>query len=462
MNQENTSAPAENKMGTMPIGKLLFNMSLPMMISMLVQALYNIVDSIFVAKLSENALTAVSLAFPLQTLLIAVGTGTGVGMNALLSKSLGEKNFKKANATASNAAVLYFFSYLVFFILGFTIVRPFYASQIGNADQEIMELGIEYLSTVMIFSFGLLAQVFFERLLTSTGRTIFSMTSQLTGAITNIILDPILIFGLLGAPKMGVTGAAVATVIGQCVAALVAGFCNHRYNHDVKLKFHGFRLDFHIIGTIYAVGIPTIIMQSIGSVMTYCMNRILIEFSSTATAVFGVYFKLQSFFFMPVFGLNNGITPIIAYNYGAGQRKRMLKTIKLSMLVAFCLTFIGFLCFEGIPQILLGMFNASDEMLTIGVPALRIIGIHYLIAWFCIVSGTVFQALGKAFFSMIVSIMRQLFVLIPAAYILAKLGGLHVVWWSFPISEVISLMVSSFFLVRINRTIISRVPEGKL
>ena len=462
MNQENTSAPAENKMGTMPIGKLLFNMSLPMMISMLVQALYNIVDSIFVAKLSENALTAVSLAFPLQTLLIAVGTGTGVGMNALLSKSLGEKNFKKANATASNAAVLYFFSYLVFFILGFTIVRPFYASQIGNADQEIMKLGIEYLSTVMIFSFGLLAQVFFERLLTSTGRTIFSMTSQLTGAITNIILDPILIFGLLGAPKMGVTGAAVATVIGQCVAALVAGFCNHRYNHDVKLKFHGFRLDFHIIGTIYAVGIPTIIMQSIGSVMTYCMNRILIEFSSTATAVFGVYFKLQSFFFMPVFGLNNGITPIIAYNYGAGQRKRMLKTIKLSMLVAFCLTFIGFLCFEGIPQIRLGMFNASDELLTIGVPALRIIGIHYLIAWFCIVSGTVFQALGKAFFSMIVSIMRQLFVLIPAAYILAKLGGLHVVWWSFPIAEVISLMVSSFFLVRINRTIISRVPEGKL
>lgn len=462
MNQENTSAPAENKMGTMPIGKLLFNMSLPMMISMLVQALYNIVDSIFVAKLSENALTAVSLAFPLQTLLIAVGTGTGVGMNALLSKSLGEKNFKKANATASNAAVLYFFSYLVFFILGFTIVRPFYASQIGNADQEIMELGIEYLSTVMIFSFGLLAQVFFERLLTSTGRTIFSMTSQLTGAITNIILDPILIFGLLGAPKMGVTGAAVATVIGQCVAALVAGFCNHRYNHDVKLKFHGFRLDFHIIGTIYAVGIPTIIMQSIGSVMTYCMNCILIEFSSTATAVFGVYFKLQSFFFMPVFGLNNGITPIIAYNYGAGQRKRMLKTIKLSMLVAFCLTFIGFLCFEGIPQILLSLFNASDDMLAIGIPALRIIGIHYLIAWFCIVSGTVFQALGKAFFSMIVSIMRQLFVLIPAAYILAKLGGLHVVWWSFPIAEVISLMVSSFFLVRINRTIISRVPEGKL
>ena len=463
MSENQSSAPiAENKMGTMPVGKLVFNMSLPMMISMLVQALYNIVDSIFVAKLSENALTAVSLAFPLQTLLIAVATGTGVGMNALLSKSLGEKNFKKANATASNAAVLYFFSYLVFFILGFTIVRPFYASQIGNADQEIMKLGIEYLSTVMIFSFGLLAQVFFERLLTSTGRTIFSMTSQLTGAITNIILDPILIFGLLGAPKMGVTGAAVATVIGQCVAALVAGFCNHRYNHDVKLKFHGFRLDFHIIGTIYAVGIPTIIMQSIGSVMTYCMNRILIEFSSTATAVFGVYFKLQSFFFMPVFGLNNGITPIIAYNYGAQQRKRMIRTIRISLTTAFCLTFIGFLCFEGIPQVLLGMFNASADMLKIGVPALRIIGIHYLIAWFCIIAGTVFQALGKAVFSMIVSIMRQLVVLIPAAYILSKIGGLHVVWWSFPIAEVISFIASMAFLIRIYKTIISKIPEGKL
>ena len=448
MNQENTSAPAENKMGTMPIGKLLFNMSLPMMISMLVQALYNIVDSIFVAKLSENALTAVSLAFPLQTLLIAVGTGTGVGMNALLSKSLGEKNFKKANATASNAAILYFFSYLVFFILGFTIVRPFYASQIGNADQEIMELGIEYLSTVMIFSFGLLAQVFFERLLTSTGRTIFSMTSQLTGAITNIILDPILIFGLLGAPKMGVTGAAVATVIGQCVAALVAGFCNHRYNHDVKLKFHGFRLDFHIIGTIYAVGIPTIIMQSIGSVMTYCMNRILIEFSSTATAVFGVYFKLQSFFFMPVFGLNNGITPIIAYNYGAGQRKRMLKTIKLSMLVAFCLTFIGFLCFEGIPQILLGMFNASNELLTIGVPALRIISVSFLLAGFCIIAGSVFQAIGNPVYSLIVSVCRQMVVLLPVAWLLSRTGRLELVWWSFPIAEVMSFTLSTIFLRR--------------
>ena len=456
-----TEVKEENKMGTMPVGKLIFNMSLPMMVSMLVQALYNIVDSIFVAKLSENALTAVSLAFPLQTLLIAVGAGTGVGMNALLSKSLGEKNFKKANDTAANAAVLYILSYILFLILGFSVVKPFYLSQIGNADVEIMEMGIEYLSTVMIFSFGLFTQFFFERLLTSTGRTIFSMTSQLTGAVTNIILDPILIFGLFGAPKMGVTGAAIATVIGQCVAGIVAAACNHKYNHDVKLIFKGFKPDLKIIGTIYAVGVPSIIMQSIGSIMTYCMNRILIEFSSTATAVFGVYFKLQSFFFMPVFGLNNGITPIIAYNYGAKQRKRMIHTIKLSMAVAFCLTFVGFIAFEAIPQVLLGMFNSSQQLLEIGIPALRIIGIHFLIAWFCIVAGTVFQALGKAVFSMIVSIMRQLFVLVPAAYILAKVGGLHAVWWSFPIAEIISLAVSLTFLIRIYNTIIKKLPEGR-
>ena len=460
MNQENNSVPVtENKMGTMPVGKLLFNMSLPMMISMLVQALYNIVDSIFVAKLSENALTAVSMAFPIQTLLIAVGTGTGVGMNALLSKSLGEKDFKKANQTANNTALLYVLSYLVFLILGFTIVKPFYASQIGSADIEIMDMGIDYLSTVMIFSFGIFTQVFFERLLTSTGKTIFSMTSQLCGAITNIILDPILIFGLLGAPRMGVTGAAAATVIGQCVAGIVAGVCNHKYNREVHLSLHNFKPDFKIIGTVYAVGIPSIIMQSIGSIMTYSMNRILIEFSSTATAVFGVYFKLQSFFFMPLFGLNNGITPIIAYNYGAKKRKRMLKTIKLSMIVAFCLTFIGFVAFEGIPQILLSMFSASEDMLTIGIPALRIIGVHYLIAWFCIVAGTIFQALGKAVFSMIVSIMRQLCALIPAAYILAKFGGLSAVWWALPIAEVISLIFSLSFLVVVNRSIIQKIPE---
>lgn len=462
MSNQQSSAPIqENKMGIMPIGKLVFNMSLPMMVSMMVQALYNIVDSIFVAKLSENALTAVSLAFPLQTLLIAVATGTGVGMNALLSKSLGEKDFKKANKTATNAAFIYAVSYIIFLILGFTVVKPFYRSQVGSADAEIMTMGVDYLSTVMIFSFGIFTQVFFERLLTSTGRTIFSMTSQLSGAVTNIILDPILIFGMFGAPKMGVTGAAVATVIGQCVAGLVAGTCNHKFNHEVRFQFKRFKPDFKIIGTIYAVGIPSIIMQSIGSVMTYCMNRILIEFSSTATAVFGVYFKLQSFFFMPVFGLNNGITPIIAYNYGARQRKRMVKTIKVSLATAFCLTFIGFVLFESIPQALLGLFNASDDMLKIGVPALRTIGVHYLIAWFCIIAGTVFQALGKAVFSMVVSIMRQLVVLVPAAYLLAKFGGLHMVWWSFPIAEVMSFIVSLTFLIKIWNDIIKDIPEGR-
>ena len=462
MSNQQSSAPIqENKMGIMPIGKLVFNMSLPMMVSMMVQALYNIVDSIFVAKLSENALTAVSLAFPLQTLLIAVATGTGVGMNALLSKSLGEKDFKKANKTATNAAFIYAVSYIIFLILGFTVVKPFYRSQVGSADAEIMTMGVDYLSTVMIFSFGIFTQVFFERLLTSTGRTIFSMTSQLSGAVTNIILDPILIFGMFGAPKMGVTGAAVATVIGQCVAGLVAGTCNHKFNHEVRFQFKGFKPDFKIIGTIYAVGIPSIIMQSIGSVMTYCMNRILIEFSSTATAVFGVYFKLQSFFFMPVFGLNNGITPIIAYNYGARQRKRMVKTIKVSLATAFCLTFMGFVLFESIPQALLGLFNASDDMLKIGVPALRTIGVHYLIAWFCIIAGTVFQALGKAVFSMVVSIMRQLVVLVPAAYLLAKFGGLHMVWWSFPIAEVMSFIVSLTFLIKIWNDIIKDIPEGR-
>lgn len=311
----------------------------------------------------------------------------------------------------------------------------------------------------MIFSLGMFGQFFYERVLASTGKTIFSMISQLCGAFTNIILDPILIFGLLGAPKMGVTGAAVATVIGQFVACIVAGVCNHKFNPEVRLNFRGFRPDKTIIGHIYAVGIPSIIMQSISSIMTYSMNLILVQFTVTATAVFGVYFKLQSFFFMPVFGLNNGITPIIAYNYGARHKKRMIQTIKVSMFIAFCFTFVGFLAYELIPEALLGMFSASGDMLAIGIPALRIIGIHYLIAWFCIIAGTVFQALGKAVFSMIVSIMRQLFVLVPAAYILASIGGLHAVWWSFPIAEVISLIISVLFLMSINRTVIQKVPE---
>ena len=462
MDTEKKKTPVvENKMGVMPVGKLVFNMSLPMMISMLVQALYNIVDSIFVGMVSENALTAVSLAFPLQTLTIAVGAGTGVGINALLSKSLGEKNFKRVNATASNGAFLYALSFLLFFILGFLIVKPFYAGQVKGASQEIMDMGVQYLSIVMICSFGLFTQFYFERLLTSTGKTIFSMVSQLSGALTNIILDPILIFGLLGLPKMGVAGAAIATVIGQCVAGVVAGVCHFKFNKEITLSFKGFRPNGKIIGTIYKVGIPSIVMQSIGSVMTYSMNRVLIDFTTTATAVFGVYFKLQSFFFMPLFGMNNGITPIIAYCYGAQQRKRMIKTIKLSLVVSFGLLMFGFAAFELFPQLLLGLFHASPEMLKIGVPALRIIGVHFLVAWFCIIAMTVFQALGKAVFSLIVSIMRQLVVLIPAAFILARLGGLNAVWWAFPIAEVMSFTISTICLVHIYKTIIKPLPEGK-
>lgn len=453
----------ENKMGVMPVGKLVFNMSFPMMVSMLVQALYNIVDSIFVSNMEagEDALTAVSLAFPMQSLLIAVCAGTGVGINALLSKALGEKNYNKANKIAANGGFLYLISYVVFLLVGIFAVKPFYASQIKEASQQGIEsMGITYLTIVILLSFGLMGQFYFERLLTSTGKTVFSMASQLTGAITNIILDPILIFGLLGLPKMGVAGAAVATVIGQCMAAVVACFFNLKYNREIQISFRGFKPDASVIGSIYMIGVPSIIMQSIGSVMTYCMNRILIQFSSTATAVFGVYFKLQSFFFMPVFGLNNGLTPIIAYSYGAGMRKRMIKTIKIGMAVAFGLLLIGFLGFELIPQVLLGFFQASDEMLEIGCLALRIIGVHFLVAWFCIIAGTVFQALGKAVYSLIVSVMRQLLVLVPAAFILAKVGGLNAVWWSFPIAEIMSLIVSTICFIYIFRNIINRLPEG--
>lgn len=461
MNNTTKENSPENKMGAMPVNRLIWNMSFPMMVSMLVQALYNIVDSIFVARLSEDALTAVSLAFPLQTLIIAVGAGTGVGINAILSKSLGEKNFKKANAVALNGGFLYIISCLLFLVLGFTVVKPFYTSQLKGSSPQIFDMGVQYLSIVMIVSLGIFGQFFFERLLTSTGKTIFSMISQLSGALTNIILDPILIFGLLGLPKLGVAGAAIATVVGQCVAAVVACVCNLKFNHEIDLSVKGFRPNGKLIRAIYMIGIPSIIMQSIGSVMTYCMNKILIDFSSTATAVFGVYFKLQSFFFMPVFGLNNGITPIIAYNYGAQQRKRMVKTIKLSMGIAFGLLLLGFVGFELIPQVLLQMFDASKEMLEIGCRALRVIGAHFLFAWFCIIALTVFQALGKAVYSMIVSIMRQLIVLIPAAYVLSKIGGLHAVWWAFPIAEAISLTVSACFLANIYKKIIKPLPEGR-
>ena len=460
MKENQTIQAPENKMGVMPVNKLLLNMSLPMMVSMLVQALYNIVDSIFVATVRENALTAVSLAFPLQTLMIALGTGTGVGVNALLAKQLGEKNHKGVSKTAMNGIFLTILSYLIFLIIGFVAIKPFYASQVKNADMEIMTLGIEYLSIVCVCSFGLYAQLIGEKLLQATGKTIYTMISQGIGAIINIILDPILIFGMFGLPKMGVAGAAIATVIGQIVGGIISVYFNVSKNHEIKFEIKGFRPDMETIGNIYKVGLPSIIMQSIGSIMTYGMNQILIAFSSTATAVFGVYFKLQSFFFMPLFGLNNGMVPIIAFNFGAGKRSRMLKTLKLSYLYAFVLLFLAFIVFETMPATLLGLFEASEDMVLMGVPALRIIGVHFLIAWFCIISGSLFQSLGNGVYSLVVSVARQLFVLLPAAYILSKIGGLSAVWWSFPIAELASLTFSAIFLFSINRKIIRNVADN--
>ena len=423
-------------------GKLLLNMSLPMMVSMLVQAMYNIVDSIFVAKISEDALTAVSLAFPLQSLMIAVGAGTGVGVNALISRGLGEKKRDRVDAVAANGIFIYVLSYLAIAVLGFIAVRPFYNMQVGAGQENIMELGVTYLSIAMIFSFGLFGQFVFERILQATGRTLFTMISQMTGAIINIIMDPILIFGLLGFPKLGIAGAAIATVMGQIIAAIIACVYNLKKNTDVTISFKGFRPNGEIIKDIYIIGIPSIVMQSIGSVMTTGMNLILMGISSTAAAVFGVYFKLQSFFFMPVFGLNNGLIPILSYNYGARNKKRMMNTLKYGYLIAFLFMLVGFVVFMLIPDRLLLLFDASETMLAIGIPALRKIAVHFLIAWFCIVSGTLFQAVGNAVYSMYVSVARQLVVLLPVAYVLAKIDGLSLIWWCFPIAEMMSLLIS--------------------
>ncbi|MBE5933675.1 MAG: MATE family efflux transporter [Lachnospiraceae bacterium] len=445
----------ENKMGTMPVNRLLLSMSLPMMLSMLVQALYNIVDSIFVAKISEDALTAVSLAFPMQTLMIALGGGMGVGVNALLSKSLGEKDYKNVSESAKNGIFLACINAIIFLAVGLTIVRPFYEAQTDN--QDIINYGVDYLTIVCCCSFGIYCQFIFERLLQSTGKTMFAMVTQLVGAVTNLILDPIMIFGYFGCPKMGVSGAALATVIGQVLAGITAIIINVKYNEEIKLDFKGFRPSARVISKIYKVGVPSIIMQSIGSVMTYGMNQILMTFSSTAAAVFGVYFKLQSFIFMPVFGLNNGMVPIIAFNYGAQNRDRLVKTVKLSMVYAIGLMCFGTVIFNLIPEQLLMLFEASDQMLKMGVPALRIISLHFLLAGFCIIGGSVFQALGCAVYSMINSICRQVVVLLPAAWLLSKLGNVNYVWLAFPIAELMSFTMTSIFMVKINRDIISKI-----
>ena len=448
----------ENKMGVMPVNRLLMSMSLPMMVSMLVQALYNIVDSIFVSRINENALTAVSLAFPIQALLIALSTGTGVGVNAVLSKALGEKNNEKASKAAVNGLFLAVVTYLIALAIGIFFIGTFYRSQ--TDDAEIVTYGIQYLSIVCIFSIGMLMQMMLEKLLQSTGKTIYSMITQSVGAIINIVMDPILIFGLFGMPKLGVAGAAVATIFGQCVGSGLALFFNLKYNKEISLSLKGFKPDIPVIGKIYSVGIPSIIMQAIGSVMTYGMNRILISFSSTAAAVFGVYFKIQSFVFMPVFGLNNGMVPIIAYNYGAGKRERVVKTLKLAVTYAMGIMLFGLLLFHSVPDLFLKMFAASDHMMEIGVPALRIISLHFPLAAIGIVFSSFYQALGNGIYSMWVSLIRQLIVLLPAAWLLAKLGNVIYVWWAFPIAEVFALCVSICMMMIIFKRVVNHIGEN--
>lgn len=434
----------ENKMGTMPENKLLLSMAVPMMISMLVQALYNIVDSIFVSRICEDALTAVSMAFPWQNIVIAIAVGFGVGINALLSRALGQKNAERVNQVAVNGLLLAGLSYLLVLVAGLIGIRAYMRTQ--TDIETIVNYGITYLNICILCSFGVFVEITFERFLQATGRTVYSMITQLTGAITNIILDPILIFGLLGFPKLGIAGAAWATVIGQCVGAVVAVTLNHFKNPEVHLRLRHIRPNGRLMGEITAISIPSIIMSCISSLTCFVMNMILIAYSSTAVAVFGVYFKLQSFVFMPVFGLNNGMVPIIAYNYGAQKPERIHKTIRLGMVYAVAIMLVGLLVFQLIPKELLLMFDASDAMLEIGAPALRIMSLAFVFAGIGIVSGSSCQAFGYSVYSMLISIARQIVVLIPAAYLLSLTGVLRSIWFAFPIAEIFSLILSLFFL----------------
>ena len=465
--KSSTSVVGENKMGTMPVNRLLISMALPMVASMLVQALYNIVDSLYVARISEtqNELTAISLAFAAQNFMIAVATGTGVGINALLSKSLGEKDYDRANKVATNGVFLALCSYVLFLILGLTCMET-YMGWMTNVS-EVIGFGVDYLSICYIASFGIFGQIVIERLMISTGKTHLAMVTQGVGAITNIILDPIFIFTF----DLGIAGAAIATVIGQCVAFVVALILNAKYNKEVKLSFKSFRPDGHIIGRIYTIGVPSIVMASIGSVMNILFNSILNGFTAVAAGskqtigqlaqnAFGVYFKLQSFIFMPIFGLNNGLGPIVAFNYGAQKRKRMMSAFKLGVAYAIGYMAFGVVVFHAVPELLLSFFNFSDAAaLSIALPCLRIISLSFILAGFCIIAGSVFQALGKSIYSMFVSIARQLVVLIPAAYLLAKLGDVTLVWWAFPIAEVTSVIVSAVFFVQTYKRIIAKIPE---
>ncbi|MEG0910522.1 MAG: MATE family efflux transporter [Ruthenibacterium sp.] len=434
-------------MGTKPVNSLLIGMAFPIMLSMIVQALYNVVDSIFVSMLSENALTSVSLVFPIQNLMIAVAVGTAVGMNALLSRRLGEKNYEKANRVANNGVFLSIVNWIVFAVIGLTCSTWFLSSFTSNA--EIATAGADYMRICTVFSFGLFLQITMERVLQVTGKTTYQMFSQLAGAIINIVLDPILIFGLFGLPKMGVQGAAWATVIGQMIGMALSLIINHYKNHEVRLNFKEMMPDAKTIRGIYQVGLPTIIMQSIGSVMVFGMNKILIAFTETAISVFGVYFKLQSFVFMPVFGVTNALVPIIGYNYGARRKDRIMQASKLSVAMISVIMLAGTALFQLAPTWLLSLFNASESMYAIGVPALRLISLSFCFAGVAIVLSSMFQALGEGVMSLLMSIFRQLVLLLPCAWLLAKFAGLDAVWLSFLISEVCSLAFAIFLYTRV-------------
>ena len=448
----------ENKMGVMPVKKLIVNMSLPMMISMMVQALYNVVDSIFVARLSENALTSVTLAFPMQALMISMAAGTGVGFNVLLSKGLGEKNFDKSDDAANNGIFLISINTVICILIGLFAAVPFINSQ--TSDSAIRTDGITYLQIVCFLSVGAFTQITMERLLHATGRTMLSMISQITGAVANIILDPIMIFGLFGFPKMGVAGAALATVSGQFLGAAVGIFLNLKYNREINISLNRIlHPKLNTIKSIYFIAIPSILMMSIGSIMTYMMNLILIAFSTTATAVFGVYFKLQSFFFMPVFGLNNGLIPVLSYNYGAKNKQRIDAALRFALSLAFAIMLLGTVTFECMPGVLLDMFNASNDMKGMGIIALRTIAIHFPLAAVGIVLSSIFQAFGQSIYSLIISVMRQLVVLIPAAWLLGQTGNVNNVWWAFMTAEIISLAASVFFFRHIYKKMIHPIAD---
>ena len=461
-NAESAAPVKENKMGVLPVGKLVFSMSLPMMVSMLVQALYNIVDSLFVSQINQNAFTGVSLAFPLQNLMIAVGVGTGVGVNANLARALGEKKFEKANKFARHGIFLAVCSYLAFLAVTLCFTKVYFRAQTDVA--ATIRYGEQYLYIAGGLSVGSFMQIMNERLLQSTGKTVLSMFTQGLGAVINIVLDPILIFGIGPFPKMGVAGAAVATVVGQICGALFGIYLNVTRNHEINLNMRGFRPEEKFVKSIYAIGVPSIIMASVTSVMTFLLNLILAGFGAlkdTLQSVLGAYFKLQSFIFMPVFGLNNGTVPIISYNYGAGKRTRLVKTIKISALFATTIMLLGLLLMQVFPAQMLEIFKANDEMLRWGVPALRIISVSFIFAGVAIVFSSAFQSLGHPINSMIISIARQLVVLVPAAFLLAKTGNPDMVWWSFPIAEIMSLSASIFFMIKIHREVIRHIPDNE-